>query len=114
MVTVLHFVPDSDDPGGVVRRFAGGLAPGSFLAISHATDEAAPGAAAQVKDLYKGTTAAAHTRTGAEIMRFFDGFDMVEPGLVYLPLWRPDDGPPEHPERAWFYAGVGRKPAPAS
>ncbi len=113
MVTVLHFVPDSDDPAGVVRRFAGGLVPGSFLTISHATDEAAPGAAAQVKDLYKNTTAAAHTRTSAEIMRLFDGFDMVEPGLVYLPLWRPDGGATEHPERAWFYAGVGRKPASA-
>ena len=113
MVTVLHFVPDSDDPVGVVHRFASGLAPGSFLAISHATDEAAPGAAAQVKDLYKSTTAAAHTRSCAEIMRFFEGFDMVKPGLVYLPLWRPDGAPPEHPERAWFYAGVGRKPVAA-
>jgi hypothetical protein len=113
MVTVLHFVPDSDDPSGVVRRFASRLAPGSFLVISHATDEAAPAAAAQVKDLYKSTTATAHTRTATEIMRFFDGFDVVPPGLVYLPLWRPDGGTPEHPERAWFYAGVGRKPAPA-
>ena len=42
-------------------------------------------------------------------MRFFDGFELVEPGLVYLPLWRPDGQPPENPERAWFYAGVGRK-----
>jgi hypothetical protein len=63
--------------------------------------------------LYKNTTAAAHTRTGAEITRFFDGFDMVEPGLVYLPLWHPDGGLPEHPERAWFYAGAGRKPGQA-
>ena len=46
-------------------------------------------------------------------MRFFAGFDMAEPGLVYLPLWRPDGATPEHPERAWFYAGVGRKPEPA-
>ena len=110
MVTVLHFVPDSDDPAGIVGRFASALAPGSFLAISHATHEAAPGTAAQVQDLYESTSAAAHTRTHAEIARFFAGFDLVEPGLVYLPLWRPDGPPPEHPERAWFYAGVGRKP----
>jgi len=97
-----------------VHRFGRGLAPGSYLAISHATAEAAPSAAAQVKDLYKNTTAAAHPRTGVEIMRFFEGFDMVEPGLVYLPLWRPDGGLPEHPERAWFYAGVGRKPVAAA
>ena len=36
---------------------------------------------------------------------------LVAPALVYLPLWRPDGGAPEPPERAWFYAGVGRQPA---
>jgi len=109
MVAVLHFVPDSDDPAGLVYRFTRALVPGSCLVISHATHEAAPGSAARVQDLYKGTTASAHTRTSAEIAWFFDGFEMVEPGLVYLPQWRPDGGLPEHPERAWFYAGVGRK-----
>ncbi|HEX9064359.1 MAG TPA: SAM-dependent methyltransferase, partial [Streptosporangiaceae bacterium] len=109
MVAVLHFVPDSDDPFGVVRGFARALVPGSYLAISHATSEAAPAAAAQVQDLYTSTTASAHTRTRTQIGRFFDGFELVEPGLVYLPSWRPDAGPPEHPERAWFYAGVGRR-----
>jgi len=109
MITVLHFVPDSDDPAGIVGGFAAALAPGSYLAISHATQEAAPGTAAQVQDLYKGTTASAYPRTSAEIIRFFSGFELVEPGLVYLPLWRPDGGPPDRPERAWFYAGVGRK-----
>jgi SAM-dependent methyltransferase len=108
MVTVLHFVPDSDDPARVVGKFAAALAPGSYLAISHATHETAPCAAAQVEDLYRNTTAAARTRTGAEIMRFFDGLDLVEPGLVYLPLWRPDGTPQKDPELAWFYAGVGR------
>jgi hypothetical protein len=108
MVAVLHFVPDSDDPAGVVGKFAAALAPGSYLAISHATHESAPGAAAQVEDLYRNTTAAARTRTGAEIMRFFEGLELVEPGLVYLPLWRPDGKPQKDPERAWFYAGVGR------
>lgn len=110
MVTVLHFVPDADDPAAVVARFAEGLAPGSHLAISHATHEAAPGAAAEVEEIYASTTAAARTRSHAEILRFFTGFDLVEPGLVYLPLWRPDIAAPDDPERAWFYAGVGRKP----
>jgi hypothetical protein len=110
MIAVLHFVPDSDDPAGIIGRFFQRLAPGSYAAISHATQEAAPGKAAQVQDLYRSSSAAAYTRTHAEIMRFFAGFEMVDPGLVYLPLWRPDGGPPEQPERAWFYAGVGRKP----
>jgi hypothetical protein len=111
MVTVLHFVPDTDDPAMVVSRFASRLVPGSALVISHATHDAAPDAAAQVERLYTGTSAAAHTRSRAEILRFFAGLDLVDPGLVYLPLWRPDGPAPDHPERAWFYAGVARKPA---
>jgi hypothetical protein len=109
MVTVLHFVPDADDPAAVVDGFASRLAPGSALAISHATHEAAPDTAAQVEELYTSTSAAAQTRSRAQILRFFDGFELVEPGLVYLPLWRPSGPVPEHPEQAWFYAGVGRK-----
>jgi SAM-dependent methyltransferase len=112
MVTVLHFVPDADDPAAVVAQHAGALAPGSYLAISHATHEAAPEAAARVEQIYTKTSAAAQTRSHAQILRFFDGFDLVEPGLVYLPLWRHDGPVPDHPERAWFYAGVGRKPGP--
>ncbi|MGN6676865.1 MAG: SAM-dependent methyltransferase [Streptosporangiaceae bacterium] len=109
MVTVLQFVPDRDDPVGVCGKFASVLASGSYLAISHAIDEAAPGAAAQSRDLYNKATASAHIRTRAEIMRVFGGFDLVKPGLVYLPLWRPDGGQPDHPELAWIHAGVGRK-----
>jgi S-adenosyl methyltransferase len=113
MVTILHFVPDADDPAGTVGRLTAGLAPGSHLVISHATHEAAPGAAAKVEELYTSTSAAARTRSHEEILRFFAGFDLVEPGLVYLPLWRPDSSAAaDHPERAWFYAGVGRKPVP--
>jgi hypothetical protein len=110
MVTVLHFVPDSDDPFSIVRRFADSVVPGSYLAISHATNEAAPDTVAEVEKLYNSNAqTSAHTRPCAEIRRFFDGFDLVEPGLVYLPLWRHDGQVPEHPERAWFYAGVGRR-----
>jgi hypothetical protein len=111
MVTVLHFVPDEADPFGVVTKFAASLVPGSYLVISHATNEAAPGAAAKVEDLYKNATTSAHTRSAAQISRFFDGFTLVDPGLVYLPAWRPEGDAPPTPdsERAWFYSGVGRK-----
>jgi hypothetical protein len=111
MVTVLHFVPDADDPFQVTSRYASWLPAGSYLAISHATHEAAPAAAAQVKEIYTRSSAAATTRSHAEILRFFGGFELLEPGLVYLPLWRPDGPVPDHPERVWFYAGVGRKRA---
>jgi len=109
MVTVLHFVPDHEDPYGIVARFAEALAPGSFLAISHATRDSSPDTATKVEELYKHAATSAHTRTAEEIGRFFTGFELVEPGLVYLPLWRYEGQEPDHPERAWFYAGVGRK-----
>jgi SAM-dependent methyltransferase len=113
MVTILHFIPDADDPAGIVGQLTRDLAPGSHLVISHATHEAAPTAAARVKQLYTSTSAAAHTRSHEDIERFFTGFDLIEPGLVYLPLWRPDTpGGADDADRAWFYAGVGRKPAP--
>jgi hypothetical protein len=108
MISVLHFVPDSDDPVGVARRFARTLAPGSYLVIAHATHESAPHAAAQVHDLSTTATAAIHPRAREEIMPFFAGFDLVEPGLVYLSSWRPDE-PRTNPEEAWLFAGVGRK-----
>lgn len=108
MVAVLQFVPDSDDPVGVVGRFASTVAPGSHVVMSHVTRDAAPEAAARVKDLYKSTSAPLYPRTRAEIMQFFAGLDLVEPGLVYLPSWRSDE-PAQNPELAWLYAGVGRK-----
>jgi SAM-dependent methyltransferase len=110
MVTVLHFVPDADDPLGIVRKFAEALVPGSYLAISHATHESSPDTVAEVVDLYtRNATTSAHPRSYQEISRFFEGFDLVEPGLAYLPLWRHDGQVPANPEHAWFFAGVGRR-----
>jgi hypothetical protein len=111
MVAVLHFVPGSADPAGIVAKLAGSLVPGSYLAISHATHDAAPGVAAKVRDLFnKNAASPAHTRSREEILRFFAGFELVEPGLVYLPRWRQDGVVPENPDRAWLYAGLARKP----
>jgi hypothetical protein len=113
MVTILHFIPDADGPAGLARRLTGSLPPGSHLVISHATHEAAPDAVAEVEKLYASTSAAARPRSHEEILRFFEGFDLVEPGLVYQPRWRPETASaPDYPERVWFYAGIGRKPAP--
>ncbi|NUP46755.1 MAG: hypothetical protein HOW97_05495 [Catenulispora sp.] len=109
MVTVLHFIPDEDEPYAMVAHYRDAVPPGSFVAISHATHEAAPSAAAKVEQLYRSAArTAAHTRSHEEIVRLFAGFDIVEPGVVYLPLWRPDAAPAVKPEEAWFYAGVGR------
>jgi hypothetical protein len=112
MINVLAFVPDSDDPAGAVCTFADHLAPGSYLAITHSTADALPDTTASLAELYAGVSVQAHARTRGEILAYFQEFDLVEPGLVYMQLWRPDGDPPEHPELAWFYAGVGRKASP--
>src|SRR4051794_20046216 len=111
MVAVLHFVSDEDDPFGAVARVRDRLAPGSHLVISHASAEGRPEAAASHRELYSRTPTPMTMRSRDEITQFFDGFDLVDPGLVWLPLWRPDSSgaAAEQPERTTGFAGVGRR-----
>jgi hypothetical protein len=108
-MTVLHFVPDSQDAYGIVSAYTQALASGSYLAVSHATSDPMPETAKKVEELSKNSTNSAYIRTAEEISRFFAGFELIDPGLVYMPLWRHDGQVPDHPEQAWLYAGVGRK-----
>ena len=113
MVAVLHFVSDDADPLAVIACYRDAVAPGSFLAISHATSDGQPTTLTEShRGLYRRTATPMTMRTRTQIARFFDGFEMVEPGLVYLPQWRPYPGTAvdEHPERFSGFAGVGRKP----
>ncbi|GAA2362105.1 SAM-dependent methyltransferase [Saccharopolyspora halophila] len=112
MVALLHFVDDEANPREVITRYRDALAPGSYLAISHATDEGRPDLADEHADLYRKRTSTPMTmRSRARINEFFEGFELVEPGLVYMPQWRPvspseiDD----NPERFTALVGVGRK-----
>lgn len=111
MVAVLHFVGDADDPFGAVARIRDRLAPGSHLVLSHASDEGRPDAAASHRELYSRTPTPMTMRSREQIARFLDGFDLVDPGLVWLPLWRPDDpgAAARQPERMTGFAGVGRR-----
>jgi SAM-dependent methyltransferase len=112
MVAVLHFVPDSDDPAGIIAAYHDALAPGSYLAISHASDDAQdPEQAAEHRALYARTGATMTMRSAGEITRMLGAWRLVEPGLVPMPLWRPnaDDVVPEDADRMPGYAGVARK-----
>jgi hypothetical protein len=114
MITILHFVTPAEDPAGIVAAFRDALPDGSWLALSHATNQDRPDTAAAVGQLYRSkATSPVTARSHDEILGLFDGFDLVEPGLVYVPLWRPDpaDEIPENPSEYWVYAGVGRKGA---
>ena len=89
---VLHCLWDKEDPWGVVGQFRDAVAPGSYLALSHMTGEAHPEAAEGLfrisQDLHWNTPLISRDR--ADIARFFDGFTLVEPGLVSPARWRPD------------------------
>lgn len=88
------------------------LPPGSYLALSHGTaDFHPPGLAEQAAVMYEKATAPLVLRSFAQISAFFDGFELVEPGLVQAPLWRPEGKPPRPKDLAkiGIYAGVGRR-----
>jgi SAM-dependent methyltransferase len=112
MVAVLHFVPEDADPAGLVAKFREAVPAGSYLALSHATAGQQADRAAEHRDLYRRTATPMTMRSPAEVRRLFDGYELVEPGVVYLPQWRPDPGEPpvERPERLTGLVGVGRKP----
>ena len=114
LVSVLHFITDADDPWHLVATLREALAPGSYLVLSHATNEGRPGVAQAMEKVYNRSVAAQATiRSRAEIGRSLDGFELVEPGLVYLSHWRPDSPAdmPADPGRHWGLVGVGRKSA---
>ncbi len=111
-VGVLQFIPDSADPWGVVGRYRDLLASGSYLALSHFTPDRMPRAMAAGADIFKNTSEPITPRTREQVLAMMSGFDLVEPGLVFTPEWRPEspDDVPDDPGSANLYAVVGRKP----
>jgi len=112
LVAILHFVEDVDDPYGAVAQLRDALAPGSLLILTHASYEGIPlppERAEGAVDVYKDIRNPLIMRSRDEIARFFEGYDMVEPGLVPMPDWRPDTAPEdEDPYSFSGFAGVGR------
>jgi len=112
MLAVLHFIDDADDPPGIVARLRAAMAPGSFLAVSHVTaDFDTDNNVRDAGAVYEKATYQITLRSHAAVTRLFDGFDLVDPGLTTLSLWRPDPGTtiPPNADRQWCYAGVARK-----
>jgi SAM-dependent methyltransferase len=110
IVAVLHFVPDSDRPAEIIRTLRQALPPGSYLVLSQASDEGrARDERAEAERVYQRTDNPLWIRSRAELTDLFAGFDLVEPGVVWVPQWRPDSPESaEEPERAVFMGGVGR------
>jgi hypothetical protein len=110
MVGILHFITDDEDPYRIVARFRDAMVPGSYIAVCHVTADPRPQAVAPVTEIYDQSTAPMVPRSHDAVLRLFDGFDLVEPGLVYAPQWRPEwAGHPPDPVTSFVLAGVGRK-----
>src|SRR6266545_2612913 len=96
MVAILHFITEAEDPLAIVSRFREVMVPGSYLALS------------EVTAVYRQATAPMVPRSHAQVGAFFDGFELVEPGVVYAPQWRPDVGSTtlvKNAERSFMLAG---------
>jgi hypothetical protein len=110
---VLHFITDDDQALAVVRRLRDALPPNSYVVISHGTAERMPrDVLEQLVRLYRSTSQPVRIRSREEIEPFFEGVELVEPGVVYVPLWRPEEKSDlllDRPEVSGGFAGIGRK-----
>lgn len=108
-VASLHNIPDSDDPADLVARYLAALAPGSYLVISHVTDEFAPERMHAITAQYAERGTVFVGRGKEEIRRMFNGRELVDPGLVLISYWRPEGGRPAfNADRVWGYCGVAK------
>lgn len=110
MIAILMLLNDADDPWRKVRVLMDALPSGSYVAITHPTGDFNPEAvkAAVASAVDSGMTLVPRSRD--EVARFFEGWELVEPGIVPVMAWQPDDGEPADPHAAYYWAGVARKP----
>ncbi len=111
LAAVLHFVSDENGPHAIVRTLLDALAPGSHLILSHGTADFIP---AEVRDrvtgVYSKATAPLVGRTREQVRSFLDGLEVLDPGVVTVPLWRPGSAPAAGADRVSMYGAVARKP----
>ncbi len=98
LVAILQFIPDSDDPHGIVARLVGALAPGSYLVITTATNEYVN--ERHIAEMASRRHGALCPRSREQIARFFDGLELLPPGIVSLAHWRADNEPQPRPTAA--------------
>lgn len=112
MIAVIHFIPDGPILAEALRRYHEAAAPGSYLAVSHGTTVSRPGHQDNLAELYNRTGTPLSLRDRDQVRHLMAGWDLVEPGVVYVPQWRPDadDEPVEDPASYLTLAAMGRKP----
>jgi SAM-dependent methyltransferase len=109
MVGVVQFIPDTDDPWALAAQYRDVLAPGSYFGLSAFTWDNAPAGMAGAVEVFKKSQDPIYPRTKEEIVRMFDGFELVDPGIVFTPEWRPErsEDVGDNAERSNLYSGVG-------
>jgi S-adenosyl methyltransferase len=111
LVGILQLVPDSDEPRTIVTRLMEAMPPGSWLAIFHPASDIMAEQAKEVARQVSARAAAPTTlRSKAEVLRFFDGLELLDPGLVQVHRWRPGAPAPDMGDEIPGYAGLARKP----
>jgi hypothetical protein len=110
-VSMLHFLSDTDDPAAIIGELLAPFPPGSHVALTHGTADAAPQVRAAAR-VYNAATTRMFVRSRAEVLALVRELDIVEPGLVWTPEWHPEPGEqiPARPSDCYYYALVARKP----
>jgi O-methyltransferase involved in polyketide biosynthesis len=110
LLGILGHIDDDEEARSIVRRLLDALAPGSYLVICEGTNDLYP-AGVEAQELYNETGAAPYRlRSARQIEEFFEGLELVDPGVVSCPRWRPDPGDHRRFPEMDQVAGVGRKP----
>lgn len=112
LIAVLHFIPDSDDPAGIIRRLTDALVAGSYVAVSHVVPDPDPHrrqAQERARKLYERTPTPVQVRTHRQIEAMLNGLDIVPPGVVTASDWQPDPEADDEPQPV-AAAVVARKP----
>jgi S-adenosyl methyltransferase len=109
LIAMIHFIALADQPW-IMGRLRDALPPGSHITATHVTtDGHSAEAVAQIERVYATTPTPIYFRKHAEISRFFDGLELVEPGLVTVDAWHPDPDDPAPSATRWLHGAVGRK-----
>lgn len=108
LTAILHFIPDEDDPAGIIEVFRDAMPSGSYLVLSHGSHDPVPEEPEPAASLFRGASSPLITRSRQDIAAMLAGLELVEPGLVAVTQWRPVLAR-EPRDRAYLYAAVGHK-----
>jgi hypothetical protein len=110
LLAILHFVPDKNEPQKIMDELRAALPSGSYLAITHGSPDLRPDVVHKLEEIYSRTASPALARPRDQVKAFFGDFELVEPGLTWVPCWQPYGEPDQDSDLIWFLGGVARKP----